>query len=423
MNENVYEYFNAKYRQIRVLHKTEKTEVYLIEGIEDKRLYVKKVIHGASEVYPLLKDIRCEFIPRVVYVAKAEQELWVVEEYVEGETLRQILDREKNLPRKRAAEIITQLCGALDVLHSHNIIHRDIKPSNIIVDEQFNIKLIDFDAARCVKNGSLKDTAYLGTEGYAPPEQYGFSQTDYRSDIYSAGVLMKEMLGWDNYRGCYKSVIDRCMKIDPLQRYQSVSELKRAVRFAPVRKAVIMLIIVAAVLVAAASAACIRKSGISVEVRLNNNERVTTELTTYVTETSTETTTEIITQTTTAETTQAATTQTTTQQQTETTTQAQQTAAQNTSAADNTNSRLVQRGENYINNGIYLKKLTSIEMEPNREHTIRLTVEEDGYYDVTNYTIDQNNKLWVCVLTGNMFMADGWVCVDDPISVRVPLVD
>ena len=91
------------------------------------------------------------------------------------------------------------------------------------------IRLIDFDAARLFKAGQAEDTRLLGTRGYAPPEQYGGGQTDSRSDIYSLGVTIKTMLGAD-YDGRLKKILDKCTEFDPARRFQSVGEIKTALR-------------------------------------------------------------------------------------------------------------------------------------------------------------------------------------------------
>ena len=118
------------------------------------------------------------------------------------------------------------MCDGLKELHEHNIIHRDIKPSNLIL-QSGKIRLIDFDAARIFKEGKAEDTKLLGTKGYAPPEQYGSGQTDQRSDIYSLGVTMKNLLG-SNCKGHLKKILDKCTAYDPKNRFQNVDELKTA---------------------------------------------------------------------------------------------------------------------------------------------------------------------------------------------------
>ena len=86
------------------------------------------------------------------------------------------------------------------------------------------IRLIDFGISRIAKDDSDTDTDFLGTKGYAPPEQFGFGQTDSRSDIYSLGVLTQRLLGKD-YRGWLKKIINHCTEFDPDNRYDSANAL------------------------------------------------------------------------------------------------------------------------------------------------------------------------------------------------------
>ena len=136
------------------------------------------------------------------------------------------LERRNFLSEEEARAILLQMCDGLAELHAQNIIHRDIKPSNMILQGD-KIRLIDFDAARIFKAGKEEDTNLLGTKGYAPPEQFGYGQTDQRSDIYALGVTIKILLG-ENDNERLKKILDKCTDRDQDDRYQNVDELKRA---------------------------------------------------------------------------------------------------------------------------------------------------------------------------------------------------
>jgi serine/threonine-protein kinase len=126
---------------------------------------------------------------------------YLVMEYVPGETLLSFLVREGlPQPQARVFEWTRQLCDALDYLHTQTppIIFRDLKPANIMLTPSGQVKLIDFGIARLFKPGQAKDTQAFGTIGYSAPEQYGKGQTDARSDVYSLGVLLHQLLtGYD----------------------------------------------------------------------------------------------------------------------------------------------------------------------------------------------------------------------------------
>ena len=123
---------------------------------------------------------------------------YLVMDFIEGETLEEYLDRlgVQKLPFEKVFEIAIQLCSVLDYLHTRQpaIIFRDLKPANIMITGSGHIYLIDFGIARQFKPGQSKDTTPLGSSGYAAPEQYGKSQTTPRTDIYSLGVTLHQLI-------------------------------------------------------------------------------------------------------------------------------------------------------------------------------------------------------------------------------------
>ncbi len=175
-------------------------------------------------LYQILREINIPYVPEIYRLVKFDEKLFVVEEYISGQTLLQLVRYEQHIDEQLAAEILRQVCEALKILHGHRIIHRDLKPSNIMLTRDGVIRLIDFSISRIKKDDSDTDTEFLGTRGYASPEQYGFGQTDSRSDIYSLGVTISRLLG-SNYNGWLKKIIARCTKLDPMQRYYSAENL------------------------------------------------------------------------------------------------------------------------------------------------------------------------------------------------------
>lgn len=179
--------------------------------------------------YTRLKDIAHQNIPTVYDALNFDDGQIVVEEFVNGITVAEMLEQNK-LSYRTAKKIVFQLCNALVVLHSINVVHRDIKPENIIVMSDGTVKLIDFNASRIHTEGKQKDTVVLGTIGYAPPEQYGISQSDQKSDIYSLGVLLNVMLTGMHpskklARGRAGKIVLKCTQIDPNHRFQSIENV------------------------------------------------------------------------------------------------------------------------------------------------------------------------------------------------------
>lgn len=137
--------------------------------------------------------------PGVVKVLPAEDDARVcmIMEWVEGRPLRKILDEEKKLSPERAERIGMRICDALAYIHANGIVHRDLKPDNVMVDDQDQIKLIDFGIAGAASARRLtfaKFTKAMGTPDYVSPEQVKGKRGDARSDVYSLGVMLYEML-------------------------------------------------------------------------------------------------------------------------------------------------------------------------------------------------------------------------------------
>ena len=154
-----------------------------------------------------------------------ENGAYFISEYVEGTSA-----SERTFSEKEAVKSLLELCAAIKALHRTGVIHRDIKPSNIICGNDGHIRLIDFDSARLRVEFQSRDTEILGTGGYAAPEQYGFMQTDDRSDIYAFGVTMEEILGENADKPKFRRIIKRCTQFDPDRRYRNISAVRRAIK-------------------------------------------------------------------------------------------------------------------------------------------------------------------------------------------------
>ena len=228
MNQQVELYLNCNFEKIRMLHKTEKSEMWLVSG-KDGALYVWKNIFHTGLPYQELKKINHILLPKLIYVVADDMQTTVIEEYINGRNLQDVLTEKTTLEESLVVSILLQVLAGLKVLHQKHLIHRDIKPSNLILTNDNIIKLIDFDAARIEKENTMKDTRYLGTKGYAPPEQYGFGQTDCRSDIYALGITVKELLG-SSYQGDFSKILNKCIQLNPKDRFQNIDQLEHAVK-------------------------------------------------------------------------------------------------------------------------------------------------------------------------------------------------
>ena len=226
MNAAVLAYLADTFEKVRLLKKSDKGEVWLASQ-KSGNLVIWKHIFYTGIPYTQLKEYHHALWPEIFYVVEDEQQTIVIEEYISGQTLAEYIEEEKYLSEKEAAMLLTQLCSGLAALHGMGIVHRDIKPANLIW-QNGNVRLIDFDASRRIKKRAGEDTRLLGTKGYAPPEQFGYGQTDARSDIYALGVTMQEVLG-PHYHGYLLNILKKCRRIDPEARYPSVQRLQSVV--------------------------------------------------------------------------------------------------------------------------------------------------------------------------------------------------
>src|ERR1700733_3051534 len=114
-------------------------------------------------------------------------------EFVEGESLRSVLNRFGGLPQRKATDLALQICSGLEEAHVQGIVHRDLKPENVMIDAQGNVKIMDFGIARSMEAGTRLTGAMVGTPAYMAPEQVAGKPVDYRTDLYSLGLMLYEM--------------------------------------------------------------------------------------------------------------------------------------------------------------------------------------------------------------------------------------
>ena len=208
---------------LEVWKETEKSKVYLIYDQVFHRVAVEKHLVGHLNIYEKLEKLQHPYLPKIYGVQFVENETIVREEYITGGSLANISVGEKQLK-----QWFFEVCEVLSFLHKNRILHRDLKPANILLGADGHIRLTDFDAARQEKPEVDSDTRLLGTRGYAPPEQYGFSQTDERSDIYALGITFRELLGGFANKGRWKTILRRCTALDPQKRFRHVWQIRAA---------------------------------------------------------------------------------------------------------------------------------------------------------------------------------------------------
>jgi serine/threonine protein kinase len=114
-------------------------------------------------------------------------------EFVEGESLRSVLNRFGGLPVRKALDLAQQICSGLQEAHAQGIVHRDLKPENVMIDAHGNIKIMDFGIARSMEAGTRLTGSMVGTPAYMAPEQVAGKPVDYRTDVYSLGLILYEV--------------------------------------------------------------------------------------------------------------------------------------------------------------------------------------------------------------------------------------
>ncbi len=254
---------SGRYRISSCLHHTDTKQVYAAESIPSGTKYILKCASGelaerCRKEYEILEKlngvIRC---PKPEEFAEIDGKCFLVREYIEGELLSDIVEREP-LSERRTFEIIQKLSEKIKKLHSLSspVIIRDIKPQNIVISGGECI-IIDFDAAREYDEQQTSDTEYMGTKATAAPEQFGYGQTDTRTDVYALGMLMTYMLAGDYdvekiTQKNSRRIVRKCTKFSPSGRYKSVSAVTRAIKLCaagPIVKAVTVLAAAAAIAV------------------------------------------------------------------------------------------------------------------------------------------------------------------------------
>jgi tRNA A-37 threonylcarbamoyl transferase component Bud32 len=260
---------NARYRQEEIIGRGGMGVMYKAYDLKLKRPVAIKVIllqdiFEEAEIEERIVRFRREMQitavlnhPNIVNIydyegfeaSQTENNLYMVMEYVEGQSLKEILAQEQRLACERASDVVKQTCQALEYAHAHNIAHRDIKPSNLMLTGDGWVKVLDFGLAKALDPTELEDLTLSGqrtpgTALYMSPEQRNWTNTDHRSDIYSLGLVFYEMLSGKLPEGLWKNkplarlsasfpdvppridvILAQMLAIDPDKRYQSAHEV------------------------------------------------------------------------------------------------------------------------------------------------------------------------------------------------------
>ncbi|HKV03669.1 MAG TPA: protein kinase [Candidatus Acidoferrales bacterium] len=179
-------------------------------------------------------------------------------EFVEGDSLRSVLNRFGGLPPRKAIDLVGQICSGLQEAHAQGIVHRDLKPENVMLDAQGNVKIMDFGIARSMEAMTRLTGSMVGTPAYMAPEQVAGKSVDYRTDVYSLGLIMYEVFtGVPAFQAdnavaialkqmresptppheieptvpvSIERAILKCLEKEPARRFQSIGELETALR-------------------------------------------------------------------------------------------------------------------------------------------------------------------------------------------------
>jgi serine/threonine protein kinase len=242
---NVYKARDRETREIVAL-KLLKPEIAsdqtMIERFKNELLFARKITH---------KNVcRVHEFNRIGPIAYTSME------FVEGESLRSVLNRFGGLPMRKSIDLVGQICSGLKEAHAQGIVHRDLKPENVMIDAQGNVKIMDFGIARSMEAVTRLTGSMVGTPAYMAPEQVGGKQVDYRTDIYSLGLILYEIFTGAQAFQAENAVavalkqmrespvppheiepmipvqieraILKCLEKDPPKRFQSIAELERA---------------------------------------------------------------------------------------------------------------------------------------------------------------------------------------------------
>lgn len=193
------EILDNKYKIVGNLGQGGTAQVLLVENIVLNNIWAVKVLPKSSqwisyqmEEVEILKRLSHPMLPRIADLFEDKDNYFIVMDYFSGSNLMDILQKEGKIPEKVLIKWTFELLEAFEYLHGRNppVIYRDLKPSNLIIDDTGRLRLIDFGTARFHREEKCEDTIYIGTQGYAAPEQYGNGRSDQRTDLFNLGMTL-----------------------------------------------------------------------------------------------------------------------------------------------------------------------------------------------------------------------------------------
>ena len=199
-----------------------------------------ELLRNEMEILEKLADRKLSGIPKAYRIFEESSEVYLVREYIEGTPLAQMVLQKGGIPEAEICRISRKICQTAEQFQNPDnlMIHRDIKPENIVITASGEAVFIDFGTMRSYKKDGSRDTFVVGTRGTAAPEQYGYTQTDQRTDVYAIGQTMLYMVSesyeMDQLSECnisrkLKKVIEKACSFEPDKRYTDASELSRAI--------------------------------------------------------------------------------------------------------------------------------------------------------------------------------------------------
>ena len=197
-------------------------------------------LRNEMEIMKKMADRKLSGVPKAYRIFEENGEVYLVREYIEGMSLAQMVLQKGGISEAEICRISRKICQTAEQFQNPDepMIHRDIKPENIVVTPGDEVVFIDFGTMRSYKKDGSRDTFVVGTRGTAAPEQYGYTQTDQRTDVYAIGQTMLYMVSesyeMNQLSECavsrrMKKIIEKACSFEPDKRYGDAAQLRRAV--------------------------------------------------------------------------------------------------------------------------------------------------------------------------------------------------